>query len=398
MDVERQRRLRMVFDRMDLDHSGRLSESELRWGLRELGVKATVAEIAHLAHRMDLSGDDVISYEEFAAFLGQLPNVNAVAVFELFQTEVHYEDANGEYTPAHRASGRRLEARGAGSGSKEQESLLSAVAAKLYCGCIAGVASRTATAPIDRLRMVMQTSSGGEGLVQVARGVWAEGGARSFFRGNGVNCLKIAPETALKFVGFDYLRTALSADPSKPTMLERFAAGGAAGAFAQCLIYPLEIARTRLAISPKGTYTGLADVLRKTVASGGPGALFRGIGPSIMGIVPYAGVDLATNSLLKEVVGAHLQRRGLEPGVPLLLGCGMASSTTAMMLTYPLNLVRTRMQASGMPGAVQYGSSWDCFRQTVAVDGFRGLYRGVGPNLLKVMPATSISYTIYGLL
>ena len=120
----------------------------------------------------------------------------------------------------------------------------------------------------------------------------------------------------------------------------------------------------------------------------------------MLGIVPYAGVDLATNSILKEVVGAHLQQRGFEPGVPLLLGCGMASSTTAMLLTYPLNLVRTRMQASGMPGnvAVEYASAWDCAARTVAADGFRGLYRGLGPNLLKVLPATSISYTIYALL
>ena len=61
---------------------------------------------------------------------------------------------------------------------------------------------------------------------------------------------------------------------------------------------------------------------------------------------PVVGIDLAANSCLKEAVGDALARRGAEPGVPTLLGCGMASSTVAMLATYPLNLVRTRLQVS----------------------------------------------------
>ena len=148
-------------------------------------------------------------------------------------------------------------------------------------------------------------------------------------------------------------------------------------------------------MSPLGTYNGLLDLFQKTVRNEGVPALYSGIGASVIGIVPYAGIDLATNSLLKEVIGDYLQRRGREPGVPLLLACGMASSTTAMIFTYPLNLLRTRLQASGMPGTAVYDSATDCFKRTVATEGLRGLYRGIGPNLLKVLPATSISYAIY---
>ena len=100
---EQHRRIRAVFDAMDTERDGRLSVAELRWGLRELGVKCSSAQLAALVERIDANHDEEISYEEFAAFLGQLPSVNAVAVFELFQEEVQYDDANGEYTPASRA-------------------------------------------------------------------------------------------------------------------------------------------------------------------------------------------------------------------------------------------------------------------------------------------------------
>ena len=87
-----------------------------------------------------------------------------------------------------------------------------------------------------------------------------------------------------------------------------------------------------------------------------------------------------------------------SPGVVQLLGCGMASSTTAMLCTYPLNLIRTKLQTSGMEGAVKYAGPVDCFRRVVAKDGLGGLYRGVAPNLAKVLPATSVSYAVYDVL
>ena len=66
-----------------------------------------------------------------------------------------------------------------------------------------------------------------------------------------------------------------------------------------------------------------------------------------------------------------------------------------MLSTYPINLVRTRLQISGMPGAPSYTGPLDCFRQTVRTGGVAALYQGLLPNMLKVMPATSISYAVY---
>ena len=229
--------------------------------------------------------------------------------------------------------------------------------------------------------------------------MYREGGPRAFFRGNGANVIKVIPETATKFVAFDILKRRLAKDPGNATVGERFAAGGLAGAAAQTLVYPLEIVKTRMAVSPPGgNYTSIYGTAASIVSGEGPGGLFRGLAPSLVGIFPYAGIDLMANSVLKEALSEWYQRRGVEPGVPELLGCGMASSTAAMLCTYPLNLVRTRLQASGMPGAPSYNGPLECFMRILREEGTSGLYRGVVPNLAKVLPATSISYAVYDLL
>ena len=99
--------------------------------------------------------------------------------------------------------------------------------------------------------------------------------------------------------------------------------------------------------------------------------------------------------MLKDVVSRYHDARRTEPTVAAVLACGMLSSTVAMLGTYPLNLVRTRLQASGMPGSPTYDGPLDCFRQTVRAGGLRSLYQGLVPNMLKVLPATSISYAVY---
>ena len=114
-----------------------------------------------------------------------------------------------------------------------------------------------------------------------------------------------------------------------------------------------------------------------------------------MGIVPYAGIDLSVNSVLKDATERYYSACGREPGVAVVLGCGMLSSACAMLGTYPLNLIRTRLQASGMPGSPTFAGPLDCFQQTVRAGGFGALYRGILPNMLKVLPATSISYAVY---
>jgi solute carrier family 25 phosphate transporter 23/24/25/41 len=121
-------------------------------------------------------------------------------------------------------------------------------------------------------------------------------------------------------------------------------------------------------------------------------ALYRGYIPNILGIIPYAGIDLTIYETIKNWYIKNNPKQQ-DPGVLVLLGCGTVSSTCGQLASYPLALVRTRLQAAATDdaklGFVQLG------RNIIKRDGFFGLYRGIAPNFLKVLPAVSISYVIY---
>ena len=384
--IERVEECRSVYQTVDENGDGRLTAAELRSAARHLGFSISSSQLRSLLNQAQEQSDGVIPFENFCLFLLLLPAVNPQATFEALSMG-YVEGSQSEYSPAAEVVS-----------SSERKTLLATLAFKAYSGSVAGGISRTATAPLDRLKTLMQASPPGQpsrGMLAGLRSIYAEGGMGAFFRGNTANVLKIAPETSIKFISFDLLKGCFARDRGNVTVAERFVAGGGAGAIGQVAVYPLEICKTRLAIAAPGVYAGLLDCLRSVVQREGVGALYKGLGTSVIGIVPYAGIDLAVNSALKDVASRVYSARGEEPGVSAVLACGMISSTMAMLCTYPINLVRTRLQASGMPGTPEYAGPLDVVRQAVRAGGLSALYQGLLPNLLKVLPATSISYAVY---
>mmetsp|Transcript_41333 Transcript_41333/g.105695 ORF Transcript_41333/g.105695 Transcript_41333/m.105695 type:complete len:319 (+) Transcript_41333:39-995(+) len=265
-------------------------------------------------------------------------------------------------------------------------------------GGVAGVLSRTATAPIDRVKMLLQVQEGSESMT-IRQGVchiYREGGhsLRAFFRGNGTNVIKIGPETALKLSLNDSIRSRVVRDPDNVQLYERMMSGALAGASAQLTIYPLEIIRTRLTLCSKCTYGGMADAAVKIYKQEGAMAFYRGLLPSLVGILPYAGVDITTFEVLKDML---LERYdGHPPPTSSILAVGTLSSSFAQFVSYPLALVRTRMQMQGVGGkANKYNGMLDVMRKTVEREGIRGLYKGLLPNMLKLAPAAGISWAVF---
>jgi len=170
-----------------------------------------------------------------------------------------------------------------------------------------------------------------------------------------------------------------------------------AGAAAQFLLYPLDTIRTRLAVSPAKTYSGIAHCAQLIRRDEGFKAFYRGITPSMIGILPYAGVDIALFEMMKQRLMDAAEQQGLDnPPAHMLIGAGMLSSSVAQVVSYPLALIRTRMQAQGVAGAApKYTSMMDVLQKTLEAEGFRGLYKGFLPNLMKLAPAAGISWWVF---
>ncbi|KAK9789970.1 hypothetical protein WJX73_009825 [Symbiochloris irregularis] len=265
----------------------------------------------------------------------------------------------------------------------------------LTAGGLAGAVSRTATAPVDRVKMLLQVQDGVRGLT--VREGWdrmaSEGTVKAFFRGNGTNVIKIAPETAIKLSFNDRIKDLVVKDRDRITPMQRMVCGALAGAVAQFAIYPLELIRTRLAVCPDGTYAGLSAAAASIWRTEGAYAFYRGLLPSLIGILPYAGVDIAAFEMLKE----HMLTVYSGAPPPLaILGAGMVSSTIAQFASYPLALVRTRLQAQGYCGRpMKYTGMMDVMQKAWAREGLKGLYKGILPNLAKVAPAAGISWFVF---
>lgn len=265
----------------------------------------------------------------------------------------------------------------------------------LFAGGIAGAVSRSSTAPIDRVKMLLQIQDTRAKLTIAGalRRMSAEGTLKAYFKGNGTNVVKIAPETAIKLTMNDVFKHAIAEDPDFITPQQRMVAGASAGAVAQSFIYPLELVRTRLAVCPSGTYAGIADCARKVASQEGLKAFYRGIVPSMLGILPYAGVDITCFELLKEHL---LDEYDGYPPPHMILGAGMLSSSVAQFASYPLALVRTRLQAQGIGGKpVKYKGMVDVLTKTYRNEGFFGLYKGSLTNLFKLAPAAGISWAVF---
>lgn len=365
-------------------------------------------------------------------------------------------------------------------------------------GGLAGAIAKTSVAPLDRVKVLMQTSSL-HALSHISRSgtpypsilsclahITKSDGPTGLFRGNGAMVARIFPYAAVQYTAFEAYNTALSVyvfGPDSRSPLKRFLAGAAAGTTAVFMTYPLDLARTRMALRTGPGGAGLAaatasavssavptgvrpasrtaaaaphgifGTLRRVVTKDGLVGLYRGLYPTLAGVVPYAG----TNFFMYGVLKGQAEEAGFAATHPVMtsLVCGASAGLAAQTLTYPLDVVRRREQASDLlrgtqreffavplhtpvpsaaarggvaaaaatattvpsgataaasfPSAVvaslRGGSSPPTVRRRLSItkaiavivreEGVRGLYRGLSLTFFKTAPGIAVSFTVY---
>jgi len=155
----------------------------------------------------------------------------------------------------------------------------------------------------------------------------------------------------------------------------------------------------------KGGLKGNALIMataRKMVAEGMIRTAYRGVTMGLVGMFPYSAIDMGTFELLKTTytqycaqwTGCH--EEDAQPGNMATGIIGATSGAFGATVVYPLNVVRTRLQTQGtVMHKETYTGIVDATRKTIRNEGWRGLYKGLTPNLLKVAPALSITWVVY---
>mmetsp|Transcript_1490 Transcript_1490/g.4448 ORF Transcript_1490/g.4448 Transcript_1490/m.4448 type:complete len:300 (+) Transcript_1490:475-1374(+) len=281
-------------------------------------------------------------------------------------------------------------------------------------GGISGAIAKTCTAPIERVKLIIQTQDAnpkiisGEvprytGIMNCFTRVAAEQGVGAFWRGNFVNVLRYFPTQAFNFAFKDTIKAQFPKYNPKTQFLQNFgvnvASGGLAGAGSLTIVYPLDYARTRLASdvgSGKAQFNGLMDCLSKT-ASGpaGPAGLYNGFGVSVVGIVPFRGTYFGVNDTLVGI-NPYQKEKGIV-GLASKFACAQTAALCAAFASYPFDTVRRRLQMQSEKPQEEwvYKGTMDCFGKIAAEEGTGALFKGAGANALRTV-GSALVLVMYG--
>jgi len=266
-------------------------------------------------------------------------------------------------------------------------------------GGVAAAISKTAVAPIERVKLLLQVQHASKqitadqrykGMVDCFVRIPREQGFMAFWRGNLANVIRYFPTQALNFAFKDKYKQVFLGGVDKKTQFWRFflgnlASGGAAGATSLCFVYPLDFARTRLAADTgKGAaereFSGLGNCLAKIYKSDGLVGLYRGFGVSVQGIIIYRAAFF----------GFFDTAKGMLPdpkSTPLVVSWMIAQSVTTVagIISYPFDTVRRRMmmQSGRAKGDILYKNTIHCWGKIYRTEGGGAFFKGAFSNVLR---------------
>jgi len=287
----------------------------------------------------------------------------------------------------------------------KKDNSLTSFAIDFTMGGVSAAVSKTAAAPIERVKLLIQNQdemikSGRlatpyKGIADCFKRVISEEGFVSLWRGNLANVLRYFPTQALNFAFKDQFKRMFAVPKGAPyykTFGANIASGGAAGACSLLFVYSLDYARTRLANDNKAAkkggerqFNGLVDVYRKTFASDGLRGLYRGFNISCVGIVVYRGLYFGLFDSLKPIVLTG----GLKDSFTASFFLGWAITIAAGLASYPLDTIRRRMMMTSGE-AVKYSGSYGAFKEIVAKEGTASLFKGAGANILRAVAGAGV--------
>lgn len=319
--------------------------------------------------------------------------------------------------------------------------------------------AKTVVGPLDRVKILFQTSNPQFakytgtwfGMFKALGDINKSEGVRGLFRGHSATLLRIFPYAGIKFLAYEQIRNNLIPNKTKETPTRRFASGAAAGITSVFFTYPLEVIRVRLAFETKrdsrssltricrqiyhehppepaslaatngySTGTSTTETVAETIARVAPRSglsnFYRGFSSSLVGMVPYAGMSFLTHDAIGDLFrlpqfapytvmrGSHdtpvftksgetTKRAQLTATAQLMAGA--AAGLVSQTASYPLEVIRRRMQVGGAVGDGRRATMTQTARKIFLERGLRGFYVGLAVGYIKIIPMTATSFYVY---
>jgi solute carrier family 25 protein 16 len=309
--------------------------------------------------------------------------------------------------------------------------------------------AKTVVGPLDRVKILFQTrnpqfakyTGSWAGFPTAMYDIYAATGVRGLFKGHSATLLRIFPYAGIKFLAYEQIRARVIQDRHQETAGRRFVSGSLAGMVSVFCTYPLEVVRVRLAFETRADHrSSLADIVRniyaetppptthnptnavsatashaldKVTPTSGFSNFFRGFVPTLLGMVPYAGASFLAHDTMSDLMRdpsiaayttiPHTSRQETATATHkpaqlrywAELSTGGIAGFVSQTVSYPLEVIRRRMQVGGVVGDGHRLGISEVARRIYLERGWRGFFVGLTIGYVKVVPMVATSFYAY---
>uniref|UniRef100_A0A665XB87 Calcium-binding mitochondrial carrier protein SCaMC-1-A-like n=1 Tax=Echeneis naucrates TaxID=173247 RepID=A0A665XB87_ECHNA len=367
--MDRERAWKIHFHDLDKNKCGVIDQEDIICLFKELGVVISKPNAKKIIQMMDKDRSMTVDWGEFLHHIILNPVDNIVELVTSWKHQLVFDVGESRAMP--------LELPEEASGFGVWRTFVLAAG-------LADAVSRTVTAPIDRLKTQLQVH-GSKAFSQGFQEVKA-GGLRSMWQGNAVNVLKGTPQSTLQCLIYTQNR---SQEPL--TVQQRFGLGCISGAVAHAAFYPLEVLKVRLNLQQAGTYNGVVAFARSIYRHESLSSFYRGFKPSILCMVPYAGVECAVH----QSIMTWAKSDPAYSSDSKLFFFSFVAFASGQVTSYPLAVIRTQQQAQAFSSDSRPASG--VLQGLIGIyerRGIRGYYNGMGASFVRAVPCALINYTL----
>lgn len=278
-------------------------------------------------------------------------------------------------------------------------------------GMTSGLVCKSLTAPLSRLTILLQVQGAKEELrngglkaseklplnrplTKTIQDLIQKEGITSFWKGNWTSIIHKAGATGVNYFTFEWSKNQLRPmwkSESDPGFLARTTAGFISGATSLAVAYPLDLVRTRLACDATSYHLKpgsnvIVGTLTRIYKEEGSRAFLHGLPCTMM----CQGINIGLCFGIYETLNTSMLRNGAtRTSMAETMGCGALTGLIASSIVHPFDLIRRRQQMCGKDTIYRIA------QHIISKDGMRGLYRGLTPELAKVMPSVGLNFYIY---
>lgn len=278
----------------------------------------------------------------------------------------------------------------------------SSITRDMSAGCLGGAVSVLLGQPFDLIRVRLQTSQGGNPF-SVTKDIWVHEGPRAFYKGASMPLIFTGVAATVQFSVFHRMREVFDGqNAARKRRLQlglgqQYLAGGVAGLANSFITGPVEHIRTRLQLQPTGAmrlYSGPKDCIRQIVSKAGPAGLYKAFPITALKEFQAFGCYFAAFETSTGLLCRTSGKIRNELSIWEIIPCGALGGIGFWVGSYPIDVVKTKMQNDGFGADARYRNAWAVVRDTWRTGGMGAFWRGLAPTMIRTSLSSAGCFTV----